>query len=151
MGRRAVDPPTTEYGRLLRERRKARGLTMDALADRADTSNPVVSNLERGKRNPSREMVRRLTIGYAPVGADKETIRDLIDEGLLAAGFTPEGTGYKIVRVLTRQLETDYASILDDLSAAAQAGCLDQEAIRRIRRHIQFETEEAARRLSKGG
>ena len=39
-----------------------------------------------------------------------------------------------------------YEPILKDIEKAAELGNLDAEAVRRIRRQIQIETEEAARR-----
>lgn len=64
---------------------------MEALADRADTAAPVVSNLERGARNASRDMVGRLAAALAGPDPDEHTATALLNEGLRAAGFTSDG------------------------------------------------------------
>lgn len=102
VGRQSNRPTINDYGALLRERRQARGLTMEALAERADTTNPVISLLERGLRNPSKDMVKKLARGYAPSDADAVAISRLTDEALIAAGFAPEGSSYAVVAVSDR-------------------------------------------------
>lgn len=42
-----------QFGRLLKERRAAQGLTQEELAARAGMSVPYLSDLERGRWNPS--------------------------------------------------------------------------------------------------
>lgn len=95
MGRRSTSP-TSGVGEWLRNARTARGWTLEALADEAGTAAPVISNIERGKRNPSRDMVRKLgtALSTSPLTAGR-----LIDEGLIAAGFAPEGETYNVVKV----------------------------------------------------
>ena len=67
-----------------------------------------------------------------------------VDTALLAAGFAPEHKAYRVIREDTAAYI--YEPILKDIEEAAQAGNLDEEAVRRIRRQIQLETEEVARR-----
>ena len=45
------------FGRVLRERRRATGLSQEALAERADLSRSYVSMLERGLHYPSLDIV----------------------------------------------------------------------------------------------
>ena len=47
-------------GDRIRQLRENKGLTQKALADRADVSVPFLSDLERGKRNPSGRVLLRL-------------------------------------------------------------------------------------------
>ena len=47
-------------GQALRSAREERGLTQDALADAADVSKKYISNIERGKCNPSYDILYRL-------------------------------------------------------------------------------------------
>lgn len=48
------------FGKWLREQRRAKGWTGEQLAEAAGTASGVISNLERGLRRPSRDMVGRL-------------------------------------------------------------------------------------------
>lgn len=67
---------------------------MQAVADLADVTQPMVSNLERGTRNPSRDMVERLTRALLPDDADDHTARALLNAGLKAAGFATNEITY---------------------------------------------------------
>ena len=87
-----LDEITTKpFGVWLRATRLARGWTMEELADAADTAQPVVSTIERGVRNASRKMVVRLAEALAQREGDPATAQNLINSGLIAAGFTPDG------------------------------------------------------------
>lgn len=79
------------FGHWLRSAREARGLTQEDLGDLANSKAGVVSFLEHGKRNPTREMVERLANALTQPDADAHTRAALLDEGLLAAGFAPVG------------------------------------------------------------
>ena len=87
----SVVPDGSKFGAWLREARTSRGLTMEALAEYADTASPVISNLERGVRNPSRDMVVRLARGLADDDMSEASIVRLVNQGLVAAGFQPMG------------------------------------------------------------
>lgn len=50
----------TKLGQALRSAREERKLTQDALADAADVSKKYISNIERGKSNPSYDILYRL-------------------------------------------------------------------------------------------
>lgn len=50
----------TRLGHALRSAREERGLTQEALADAADVSKKYISNIERGKCNPSYDVLYRL-------------------------------------------------------------------------------------------
>jgi transcriptional regulator with XRE-family HTH domain len=47
----------TQFGRVLREKRNAKGFTQEELAFRAGMSGPYLSDLERGRNNPSLSML----------------------------------------------------------------------------------------------
>jgi transcriptional regulator with XRE-family HTH domain len=55
-----VDTLQGQFGKLIRRRRLAVGLGQEALADKAGLHRTHVSLLERGKRMPSLEVVRKL-------------------------------------------------------------------------------------------
>lgn len=64
---------------------------MQAVADCAEITQPFVSTLERGTRNPSRDMVERIARALSPEDADDHTFRALHNAGLAAAGFINDG------------------------------------------------------------
>lgn len=105
--------PTSPFGEWLRVARGERGLTMEMLAERADTAAPVISNLERGTRNPSRDMVDRLAHALSPDDADERTFRALHTAGLKAAGFAAEGDSEGPVETITREAGYDPTELND--------------------------------------
>ncbi|MDQ3542039.1 MAG: helix-turn-helix domain-containing protein [Chloroflexota bacterium] len=54
-----------ELGIVIRERRKAEGLTQERLAERADSHWTYISEIENGHRNPSINLLRRLANGLS--------------------------------------------------------------------------------------
>ena len=71
---------------LLRQARKPSGLTQQELAAQAEVSFETVSKYERGKANPSRDTLLKLT---SALHADRQTTNEI----LTAAGFDPLPTG----------------------------------------------------------
>lgn len=57
------------FGKNLRRIRQEQDLTQEALADRCNISVPYVSNLERGLKNPSLDLIQRLAkgLGVSPI------------------------------------------------------------------------------------
>lgn len=49
-------------GQILRSAREERGMTQDILADATDLSKKYISNIERGKCNPSYDVLYRLVV-----------------------------------------------------------------------------------------
>ncbi len=89
MPRRTPIIHTTPFGQWLRGIREERGFVMEELAARADISQATISNLERGRRNPTRKMVTRLARELGPEHASQATTNRILNAGLLAAGFAP--------------------------------------------------------------
>ena len=77
----------TPFGQWLSENRQRRGLTMEALADASNITQAMVSNMERGTRNPSRDTIASVSRAFSSQGADERTARALLNAGLKAAGF----------------------------------------------------------------
>ena len=70
MPRVVVDDAPRSFGELLRDHRRAAGLTQEELAERAGLSARGISNLERGVRiAPQRETPRLLSEVIGPLGA----------------------------------------------------------------------------------
>lgn len=79
------------FGVWLAEARTKRGLTLEALADVADTSAPTISRIESGIRNASRKMVIRLADALA-VDGESDVEREMRRaNALFARGFVPDG------------------------------------------------------------
>ena len=128
----------TDFGDWLRRERSSRGLTMEMLSDRADTAPAVVSNLERGTRNPSRDMVTRLAAALAGPEADERTTAALLNAGLRAAGFAS----------LSEVIEVQYEAILDELRSASYSGGLDSRDVSEVAEIIRLK---AQRKLERQG
>lgn len=76
------DDVRTQFGRLLREKRVARGLTQEELAFSAGMSVPYLSDLERGRWNPSLAMIVDLAVALQVRPAE-------LLEGLVVDPATP--------------------------------------------------------------
>lgn len=59
-----------EFGRTVRARRKARGMTQAQLADRADLSEEWIRRIERGVGAPSFDAIEALASGLGAAVAD---------------------------------------------------------------------------------
>jgi transcriptional regulator with XRE-family HTH domain len=78
-----------DAARLVRLARQRRGLSQAALADRAGTSQPVISAYEHGRRDPTTGTLRRLVaasgerleLRLAPSDADLPPPADLHEHG----------------------------------------------------------------------
>ena len=75
-------PSVSPFPQLLRERRRARGLSQEELAQLAQTSQRHLSYLESGKARPSRAMVLQVSEALACPLRER-------NHWLLAAGFAP--------------------------------------------------------------
>jgi|SRR5579859_1239083 len=72
-----ADARTTNFGDVLRQRRKAARLTQDKLAEKGHLSVRAISDLERGvHRHPCRETVLLLAMALDLPAADLETLLD---------------------------------------------------------------------------
>ncbi|WP_221585836.1 helix-turn-helix domain-containing protein [Microbacterium sp. G2-8] len=81
-----LDPP--QLGDAIRARRKALGMTIVQLAERAALSHPFVSQLERGRANPSFDSLGRLAhaLGTSQIELLSGTALDSASAGLGAFG-----------------------------------------------------------------
>lgn len=84
-----------DFGDLLRVRRRRRGLTLMALAERSGLSVSQVSRLERGERQPTEAVVRSLAVGLGLTGPTRDRL-------FVDAGFIPDSpwTVREIVELL---------------------------------------------------
>ncbi len=70
--------PHVAFGRAVRARREALGISQETLAERCDLDRTYISGVERGRRNPTVQAVYRLAGGLdIPAGdliADTDTV-----------------------------------------------------------------------------
>lgn len=76
-----------ELGDFIRSQRHAAGFSLRHLADRAQISNPYLSQIERGLRRPSAEILQRLA---AALRLSAETL--YVQAGLLTQPAAESGT-----------------------------------------------------------
>ena len=57
-----MDTLQQKFGKMIRRRRLAAGLGQEAMADKAGIHRTHVSLLERGKRMPSLEVIRKIAV-----------------------------------------------------------------------------------------
>lgn len=80
----------TDFGSWLSDRREKRGLSKLSLGKKAGISDAIISYWESGVRNPRRDNIEPVARALATDDQDEESIRALVDEALVAAGFAPE-------------------------------------------------------------
>lgn len=78
-----VERPRTvpDVGEFIREQRERADLSLRRLAERAGISNPYLSQIERGMRRPSAEILKRLSRALEISAESLYTKAGLIDEG----------------------------------------------------------------------
>lgn len=115
--RAAVTDIDQQIGDRIRELRAQKGLTLDALAERADVSRAMLSRIERGESSPTAAVLGRLAAGLgvtlSSLFADVDAAPDPLlpearqpvwrdpETGYLRRNVAPPGTGsaQEIVRV----------------------------------------------------
>jgi transcriptional regulator with XRE-family HTH domain len=71
----------SHVGSFIREQRERANLSLRRLADRAGVSNPYLSQIERGIRRPSAEILKRISRALEVSAESLYTRAGLIDEG----------------------------------------------------------------------
>jgi len=124
----------------------ARGLKQKELSEASGTAQSTLSSYLSGARRPRRrsDVEELAQFLYTESGEFSGSYPVFLDAALLAAGHAPANRTPYLVR--EDSAEYIYQPILRDIEQAALAGNLDAEAVQRIRRQIQLEAEEAARR-----
>src|SRR5579872_7223196 len=87
---------TVDFGRLLRERRLATGLTQEALAARAGMGVRSLQALERGESKPLRDTLQRLVVALGLTPEDRAPFAAAAGptpRRRTAAASAPAGTG----------------------------------------------------------
>ncbi|MCW3059909.1 MAG: Helix-turn-helix domain [Capsulimonas sp.] len=77
----------TKFGAWLKDARAARGLSVNALAERAGVSNASISKFETGKLNPRKRTAEQIAAALAPDDASPQTKDALLRAALASAGY----------------------------------------------------------------
>lgn len=72
---------TSELGEFIRQQRQRANLSLRRLADRAGISNPYLSQIERGIRKPSAEILKQLSRALSISAETMYSRAGLIEEG----------------------------------------------------------------------
>jgi len=75
----------TDLGKFIRQQRERANLSLRRLADKAGISNPYLSQIERGIRKPSAEILKSLSRALEISASSLYTKAGLIDEDLAPA------------------------------------------------------------------
>src|SRR5262245_31732354 len=82
----SANDPSATFGELLRDHRRAAGLTQEELAERAGISPRSISGLERGDAHiPRRDTVALLARALGLSGTAREEFEHVVDRGRPAA------------------------------------------------------------------
>ena len=95
-------------GRRIRELRKARGLTLAALAERLDISENYLGSLERGTRHPSLQLVEAIA---QTLGVRVMELFQFPEEGAFPQRY--EGAKQKLEYVIGERSEEEVELIVD--------------------------------------
>jgi transcriptional regulator with XRE-family HTH domain len=112
--REAGRPPIHEekpssFGDWLKYERARRAMSGEQLAFLLETSQSMVSMYERGGRSPKRDTVIRFAEALAG-DTDDATVTALVNAGLRAAGFLPDGENAPSLTVRESQILAIYSS-----------------------------------------
>lgn len=81
MQRVSQEPQTSDLGEFIRQQRQRADLSLRRLADRAGISNPYLSQIERGIRKPSAQILKQLSRALQISAETMYSRAGLIEEG----------------------------------------------------------------------
>jgi transcriptional regulator with XRE-family HTH domain len=110
-----------DVGDFIREQRERANLSLRRLADRAGISNPYLSQIERGIRKPSAEILKRLSRALEISAESLYTRAGLIDAGPAAP------TVIEAIEADRRLTPRQKQVLLDLYRALAEAGSATEE------------------------
>jgi transcriptional regulator with XRE-family HTH domain len=110
-----------DVGDFIREQRERANLSLRRLADRAGISNPYLSQIERGIRKPSAEILKRLSRALEISAESLYTRAGLIDAGPAAP------TVVEAIEADRRLTPRQKQVLLDLYRALAEAGSVTEE------------------------
>lgn len=121
--KRVVEPPIEtgpDVGDFIREQRQRANLSLRRLADRAGISNPYLSQIERGIRKPSAEILKRLSRALEISAETLYTRAGLIEEGAHVPTVVEAVDGDRLLTPRQKQVLLDlYRALLDASTVGA--------------------------------
>ncbi len=122
MARKLSDSPSLDVGVFIREQRRLAELSVRRLAELADVSNPYLSQIERGLRKPSADILQQIAKALE-ISAETLYVR----AGILDDEYTPPGSDVESAIRRATELEPDqkkallgvYRSFVPQAQAAA--------------------------------
>ena len=120
-----VDTPSEpvddgHVGTFIREQRERANLSLRRLADRAGVSNPYLSQIERGIRRPSAEILKRLSRALEVSAESLYTRAGLIDEGFAAPTVVEAVEADTVLSPRQKRVLLDLYRALLDAAAASE-------------------------------
>ena len=107
-------------GDFIREHRERANLSLRRLAERAGVSNPYLSQIERGIRNPSAEILKRLSRALEISAETLYTRAGLIEDGPAAPTVIEAIESDRILTPRQKQVVLDLYRALVEAGAAAE-------------------------------
>ena len=112
-----------DVGGFIREQRQRANLSLRRLADRAGISNPYLSQIERGIRHPSAEILKRLSRALEISAETLYTRAGLIEEGSSVPTVVEAVEADRQLTPRQKQVLLDlYRALLDASTAEAAVG-----------------------------
>lgn len=112
-----------DVGGFIREQRQRANLSLRRLADRAGISNPYLSQIERGIRHPSAEILKRLSRALEISAETLYTRAGLIEEGSSVPTVVEAVEADRQLTPRQKQVLLDlYRALLDASAAEAAVG-----------------------------
>lgn len=115
-----VEKRDNEVGEFIREHRERANLSLRRLAERAGVSNPYLSQIERGIRNPSAEILKRLSRALEISAETLYTRAGLIEDGPAAPTVVDAIESDRNLTPRQKQVILDLYRALVDAGAAAE-------------------------------
>ncbi|MGH8875697.1 MAG: helix-turn-helix domain-containing protein [Acidimicrobiia bacterium] len=109
-----------DLGAFIRQHRERANLSLRRLADRAGISNPYLSQIERGIRKPSAEILKRLSRALQISAESLYSRAGLIEEGNPAPAVVEAVDADETLSPRQKQVLLDLYRALVDASAAAE-------------------------------
>ena len=113
-----------DIGGFIRQQRERTNLSLRKLADRAGISNPYLSQIERGIRKPSAEILKRLSRALEISAESLYTRAGLIDEGPRAPTVVEALDADRMLTPRQKQVLLDLYRALVDASGTVEGADL---------------------------
>lgn len=109
-------------GEFIRQQRERANLSLRRLAERAGVSNPYLSQIERGIRRPSAEILKRVSRALEISAETLYSKAGLIDEGPVSLTVVEAVDADRLLSPRQKQVLLDlYRALIDATASAAEA------------------------------